>query len=407
MENAQTVNSNEQTASIAEPIEKGGGESISFDDLELMHDASKPLARNGDVKARNQKEKEKSDHGDSEVGKPQQTKEAKNGQEEKSEKGKSEKELLDEKTLADNKLAARVLKYKAGESEADIPEDAMFTVKVNGETVTVPLKDLMGNYSGKTAWDKKFSELDREKKSFEGQRSTVQNSIKLIKELADSGDPRSAIEKICELTGADPVKTWNDLSGTLYQKFNELSNLSPEERQFKEAQEKADYLQKKVERYTQQEKEAQELTSLEEAIEKQITENKLDGDTFWRRYDELKAKGIDPKEIKPEVVVKYHKEISLLENSANLTFDIFPLSKDGQDPLSPENRNEIYGTIRDIWKTNPDYKYEDILTVAKKVYSDTEAKNLSKKIKRAEPVNTVKVPKSRKDDPVGFDDLED
>lgn len=102
-------------------------------------------------------------------------------------------------------ILPKVHKAKAGEKEIEIPEDAVFTVRVDGKDVQVKYGELAKEYSGKTAWDKRFKETKdleasvlAEKKAFETERSTLNDKFKDVLTTFEQ-NPFLAFEKIAKL----------------------------------------------------------------------------------------------------------------------------------------------------------------------------------------------------------------
>ena len=91
----------------------------------------------------------------------------KNKSEPKAESDREEKETLDQaKEEKAEEIKKLIAKY--GEENLEMPANAIFKHKVDGEEVDVELQELLNNYSGKISYDKKFQEFSSEKKEFEG-----------------------------------------------------------------------------------------------------------------------------------------------------------------------------------------------------------------------------------------------
>ena len=104
-----------------------------------------------------------------------------------------------------------MLKARHGEKEYEIAEDALFSVKVDGEELDVSLNDLRNNFSGKTSWDKKFSELDTERKAYLEDRQNVEKYVNEFAERAASGDKMAAMELLATISGQDALQFRRDL----------------------------------------------------------------------------------------------------------------------------------------------------------------------------------------------------
>ncbi len=143
---------------------------------------------------------------------------------------------------------AKLYKIKLGENEIDFPDDATFPLKVGGQTVNVPLKDLASEYAGKTEWSRRFSDLDKEKKAFHTERSTLDNRVKRLYELAvTENKPDEAILYLADaVNAADPFSVLNSLEEKFREKFNAGTNLSEAEQANQRAEMQAKYYKNKL-----------------------------------------------------------------------------------------------------------------------------------------------------------------
>ncbi|HEY8272153.1 MAG TPA: hypothetical protein VIG33_14785 [Pseudobdellovibrionaceae bacterium] len=210
----------------------------------------------------------------------------------------------------------KTLKYKKGEDEAEIDEDAMFTHLINGQEVQVSARDLLNNYSGKTAWDKKFSEVDRKAKDFEGKYSKVQQQLK---GLFEEQDPEMRIWKMAEVAGMNPIqfkKFYLDDNISLVEKYYSMTD---EERDSYFLQEENKYLRHKNETVAQAEKTRQAQAELSKKLEGLRQAHQVSEDDFWSTYESIAAVADDgkleqdgiksAKDITPEKVIEiYQKE---------------------------------------------------------------------------------------------------
>lgn len=124
----------------------------------------------------------------------------------KPKKDKGEKSEKDEKAPADGKAPkAKNLRYKVGDSEVEIPEDAEFTQTVDGKKETVKLRDLLNTRAGEETVQRRLSKLDVDKKAFERKQADANALIQNLYERSKT-DPEAAVDFLCEATKTDPVK---------------------------------------------------------------------------------------------------------------------------------------------------------------------------------------------------------
>jgi hypothetical protein len=123
---------------------------------------------------------------------------------EKDKDAAAKEEQAAKEKLAEQK-AKKAFKGRAGDKELELDEDAEFTVKIDGQDVTVKASDLFGNYSGKVAWDKRFNELNLQKRAHLSETNKL-NSVKgQIREIFSEKDPNLRLFKMAQLSGVSPV----------------------------------------------------------------------------------------------------------------------------------------------------------------------------------------------------------
>ena len=99
------------------------------------------------------KKSEKKEEDDSEDGEEEES--------ETEEESKEEEESEEVEEKPEPKKDSKKLRMRMGDELFNVDSDASFKVKVDGQNVDVPLQELINNYSGKTAWDKKFTEIGK------------------------------------------------------------------------------------------------------------------------------------------------------------------------------------------------------------------------------------------------------
>lgn len=256
-------------------------------------------------KAEKKKEPEKkksdldtlSDKDDVEEDKPKKADKKKEGEED--EESLEADEVLDEKQFKDDQKNGKI-KLRMADGLYGIEADAKVRVKVDGEFQEIPVQDLINNYSGKTAWDKKFTELGNQKKEFESVRTQVTQTQEFLKKTVGdlvgilndpNKNPMDALQFLVEKSGQDPYTLWKR---TLEQSLDEVEKLQS----MNEAERKAYFLEKKDEFRTKAEeartKAIAEETARNTAIQKVDALRQAHGvseEQFMEAWDELEALG--------------------------------------------------------------------------------------------------------------------
>jgi hypothetical protein len=207
------------------------------------------------------------------------------------------------------------LRMKMGEDTFNVNSDATFKVKVDGEILDVPVQELINDYSGKTAWDKKFTALGKEKKQLETEKANViahKNSIinhvnKALEPLIDeNANPMDALMYLVEMSGKDPYNAYRRMLEANLDEVASLLDMTETERELY-------YHKKKDELYGKVAKQRQEKQQKEQVFNQ--TRQKVDSlrqafkvseDEFVEASVELRSlvegKGI---EVTEEAVVDY------------------------------------------------------------------------------------------------------
>lgn len=108
--------------------------------------------------------------------------------------------------------STKVVTASKGESKFELPEDAVFSVKVDGKEVQVSTQDLIKNYQGKIPLDKhyaeskrKAAELERQEAELRGRETAMDTWKKEVLETFKK-NPYQGFEKIVEEMGEDPAE---------------------------------------------------------------------------------------------------------------------------------------------------------------------------------------------------------
>lgn len=195
-----------------------GGDAVGFDDLLAME--------NAEVRAKREKASERK------KAEPKEKREEKTAVDESKDKDrapktlevdKAEKKKPEQKAKAEPKAndadeddggedvvdeverpKAKTHKYRVGDDEFEIPGDAVIHVPVNGQMEEFTYQDLVNELSGKTDYNRKYSEFGVEKGKFMKERSDLESFIgEFFTKSKEDGD--SAWDFLAEMNGEDPI----------------------------------------------------------------------------------------------------------------------------------------------------------------------------------------------------------
>jgi len=260
--------------------------------------------------------KEDKDEKESEDDEEEESKDKKEDEDE--EESEDESEVEEEEEKPEPKKDSKKLRMRMGDELFNVDSDASFKVKVDGENVDVPLQELINNYSGKTAWDKKFTEIGKEKKALEYERSSflkqrdevVDHLQKALSPLKNpEGNPLDSLLYLVELSGDDPYNAYRRIMESNLDELSNLLDMSEVERELY-------FHKKKDELYSNVAKKRQEKTQKEQVFNQTLEKvNSLrqsynvTEEDFVEASDELEdlytSAGLDVNDIDHEAVVDY------------------------------------------------------------------------------------------------------
>jgi hypothetical protein len=173
-------------------------------------------------------------------------KESDKDEEEESEEEESEEEEFEEEEdeiqvkKDEEKKDSKKLRMRMGEELFNVDSDASFKVKVDGKNEDVFLQELINNYSGKTAWDKKFTEIGKEKKTLEVEKAQVTRQSEelkahVAKALAPlrtkDGNPMDSLLYLVEMSGDDPYNAYRRIMESNLRELGKLMDMGDVERE--------------------------------------------------------------------------------------------------------------------------------------------------------------------------------
>lgn len=250
---------------------------------------------------------------------PKKEKEEAEDEEDEDEEDSEEVEEKDEaKEDAPEKKDTKKLRLRMGDELYNIDPNATIKHKVDGEMVDVSIQEALNNYSGKQAWDKKFTELGQEKKTFEFERNQFEekrNELKSYMEeiVAPFKDPTKNVKdsyiKMFALAGIDPYIGYRRLMEDNLEELSSLLDMTETERELHFHKVKdglyADVNKQRQEQATKQ----QNLNRITAKIDALRQAKNVSEDQFVDASEELrelyKEQGLDAKSITEEVIVDY------------------------------------------------------------------------------------------------------
>jgi hypothetical protein len=159
-------------------------------------------------------------------------------EEEEIEDEDSEEEIQPKKD--EEKKDSKKLRMRMGDELFNVDSDASFKVKVDGKNEDVPLQELINNYSGKTAWDKKFTEIGKEKKAVEIEKAQITKQSEELKShvakalaplKTKDGNPMDSLLYLVEMSGDDPYNAYRRIMESNLEELGKLMDMGDVERE--------------------------------------------------------------------------------------------------------------------------------------------------------------------------------
>lgn len=287
--------------------------------------------------------------------------------------------------------------------EEENKDDGLIDVKINGANHKVSLEELKANYSGKVAYDKKFTEFDKERKSFQAEKEKLLKPIEEFKKLLGEGKAGDALMRLVDMAGED-VYTFNKrLIEAVTPIVKARLEMSPEQLEVMEAKGELEHLKKKEQSALERSKVEQTQAEFDQRIAKLQETYSISDDDFRtaavKFKERLVASGkFKAEEFTPESVANFH----INTKNALRTFKAI----DAVDPKLESDSNLVSEMIS-LLSENPELSEADMVDLIKE-YSGVNNK-LKVLTEKAQVVKRVQAPSSpaNKNRPEFFSDFED
>lgn len=377
----------------AEPtVTARASEQITFSEIEnaVNHDESV-------VKAEPKPRAEKK-----EAPKPKPKKEAKahDDDDEPEEETKDDDELEEEDEgepqAAKPAKKAKILRGKRGDEDVDIATDTVIKVPVAGKKEDVTIQDLVDNFSGKVNYDRKFTELDRERKTFHAERDelhTVANT--LAERVAENHE--AAFDYLADIVGKDPVELKMQILKDQFKAMMPLYEMAEEERNRFFKDKELQWREAKASSFEAKVKEKEEAGKRSAELSKAQNTFGISADLYDQVRDAAKEQlKRDPT---PAEVIEAHRLIMF----DTVVDEVAPELKE-----SPNIRS-IARDLVDYALRHPEYSRDDMAADIKAVFgqSNERLKNLGRKVAKASQVGETlgSTSKPKPKDSVLFSDI--
>lgn len=232
-------------------------------------------------------------------------KEAKDDKQQKEAKAKKDGEKEEEKLeTKDKPKEKKTLKAKLGDKELDLDPDVLIPVKINGKEEYMTLNELRSDKAGKVEWDKRFQQLDKEKKDFQ---SKYQKASHQIKAIFDEKDPELRLFRMAEFSGVEPRQFREKFLQDNIKLLEKYYAMSDDERQADSLSFENKVLKAQLEAKQKADKESTAIQQLDQKVQQLWNSYGVSKDEFLDRYDEIESlveQGKFKGDVTPEFIVE-------------------------------------------------------------------------------------------------------
>lgn len=242
--------------------------------------------------------------------------------EEESEEEESKEEEVEEEEIQakseEEKKDSKKLRMRMGEELFNVDSDASFKVKVDGKNEDVPLQELINNYSGKTAWDKKFTEIGKEKKTLEVEKAQVTKQSEELKKHVSAalaplkskdGNPMDSLLYLVEMSGDDPYNAYRRIMESNLEELGKLMDMGDVERELYFHRKKDELYSDVAKKRQGKLQEEQTFNQVVQKVDSLRQTYNVTEDAYVEASDELEeiytASKLDVNDITHEVIVDY------------------------------------------------------------------------------------------------------
>ena len=279
----------------------------------------------------------------------------------------------------------------AGEPE---PEIIYEEVKINGELQKFDRNEVLAKgkemLAGEIAFDKKFSELDRERKTYQAEVDEVNNYVNTFGAKMREGDGLGAMEYLATFSGMAPHDFKQQLIKSILPEIERYQDMDPRDIDLEYKQQEAEYYKKQNESVLIQQQEREANTALQIAENTVREAHNFEEADWLDASSHVKAHMPDGLTYSPELV----RDFMINERAENVMNSV--------DASLVENVT-LYETMQSIIKNNPDFTEEDlrdILTKSNEVHVEEPAKEEVKQKLANKLTSTPQGTKQTKKDPI-------
>ena len=237
------------------------------------------------------------------------------------EEAEEEKPLVenDDNELPEDKKGGKKLRLRMADGDLyNIDAESTIPVKIDGKTEEIPMQELINNYSGKTAWDKKFTEIGKEKKTLEFEKASLTKqkeslthhlnmALGPIKDI--NKNPIDSLLYLVEMSGEDPYNAYRRIMEANLDEIGTLMDLSEVERELYFHKKKDELHNNVARKRSEKQQSEQTFNQAVQRIDSLRQAHNVTESAFVDASEELesiyKESGLDINSVTDEAIVDY------------------------------------------------------------------------------------------------------
>lgn len=292
--------------------------------------------------------------------------------------------------------------FKMGDKDVGLDEESVVEHKVDGKPTKVPLKELLSNYAGKVAWDKRLNDVALQKRQFtekEQQFNTgLERQRSLVKDLHEKvgqGKTFEAVQSLVKLTGLnlDAREYVKTLRNSLIEQAQQLRQMTPEQRQVFELNEEREYQASLLSEYRQQHEQEQHNRAYQQRVATAVQSAGMTPDEYNEAYNFLRdpSRGLDASKITPEYVIEHSKQVKVYDTARRAIGSVEPDALDERGLVKDQDKWKKFAQVVTAF---PDLSAEELAEIYSAQRKQARSESASRKVLKS-PVATAAMASTR------------
>lgn len=293
------------------------------------------------------------------------------------------------------------------ESDKESGKEELIEVKVDGNLEKVTLEELKNNYSGKVAFDKKFSTLGNEKKALETQVEGINTYVSNLGETMKNVSVLEGLYEIGKLNDMGPHVLKQAVIREILPEINRLTSMNDDQIQLEFQQAELAYNKQIHESKTKKMDVEQSQAELDTTIKTVMESGKIDVEEWDAAVKHLDAtlpvdrNDPDFEELTPDLVGQY-VNFERAGKRADETLNNF---RDGEHVKN----EEALGALHQLAYDNPDMGNDQLASILEEAMGLAEEEVVEQKVQKASQKRSTKNKKAipQEQSSISDDELED